>query len=43
MRTSRAAFSVMIKFSEFFEDFQTLVDEVDMFYDSVKDAADKDV
>ena len=43
LRTSRAAFSVMIKFSEFFEDFVALVDEVDMFYDEVKDEADKDV
>ena len=33
MRLSRAAFAVMIKFSEFFDDFQVIVDEVDMMYD----------
>lgn len=30
MRLSRAAFAVMIKFSEFFSDFTTMVDEVDL-------------
>ncbi len=30
MRLSRAAFGVMIKFSEFFESFCALVDEVDL-------------
>lgn len=30
MRLSRAAFAVMIKFSELFDDFAALVDEVDM-------------
>ena len=29
MRLSRAAFAVMIKFSEFFNDFINLVDELD--------------
>ncbi len=43
MRLSRAAFSVMIKFSEFFDDFQTMVDEIDMKWEEVKDADDKDV
>ena len=43
LRTSRAAFSVMIKFSEFFEDFVALVDEIDMFWDEVKDEKDRDV
>ena len=37
MRLSRAAFAVMIKFSEFFQDFILMVDEVDMLYDSYKD------
>jgi len=30
MRLSRAAFAVMIKFSEFFDEFNQLVDEIDM-------------
>jgi len=30
LRLSRAAFSNMIKFSEYFDDFQTMVDEVDL-------------
>lgn len=30
MRLSRAAFSVMIKFSEFFDDFISMVDELDL-------------
>jgi hypothetical protein len=43
MRMTRAAFSVMIKFSEFFDDFLTMVDEVDMKWEEVKDAPDKDL
>lgn len=30
MRMSRAAFAVMIKFSEFFEEFVNLVDEIEL-------------
>jgi hypothetical protein len=30
MRLSRAAFGVMIKFSEFFDTFVHMIDEVDM-------------
>ena len=30
MRLSRAAFALMIKFSEFFDDFVSLIDEIDM-------------
>jgi len=37
MRLSRAAFAVMIKFSEFFEDFQNMVDEVEINWDEVKE------
>jgi hypothetical protein len=43
MRMTRAAFSVMIKFSEFFDDFLTMVDEIDMKWEEVKDADDKDL
>lgn len=32
MRLSRAAFAVMIKFSEYFEEFNMLVDEMDMLW-----------
>jgi hypothetical protein len=42
LKLSRSAFAVMIKFSEFFEDFQNMVDEVDMKWDEVKDKDDKD-
>ena len=35
MRLSRAAFAVMIKFSEFFEDFISLVDEIDLKMDEL--------
>ena len=43
LRISRAAFAVMIKFSEFFDDFQTIVDETDLQYEMLKDEADRDV
>jgi myosin heavy subunit len=43
MRISRAAFATMIKFSEFFDDFNTIVDETDLQYDMFKDQADVDV
>jgi hypothetical protein len=43
MRLSRATFSVLIKFSEFFDDFVSIVDEVDLKYEEVKDDDDKDV
>lgn len=43
LKLTRATFAVMIKFSEFFEDFQHMVDDVDMKWDEVKDAEDKDV
>ena len=33
----------MIKFSEFFDDFQTIVDETDLQYEMLKDEADRDV
>jgi hypothetical protein len=36
MRLSRAAFAVMIKFSEFFDDFQVIVDEVEMMWDQLE-------
>jgi hypothetical protein len=42
MRISRAAFAVMIKFSEFFEDFQTIVDETDLQYEMLKDEPERD-
>ena len=34
MRLSRAAFAVMLKFSELFDDFAALVDEVDMQWET---------
>lgn len=42
MRLSRAAFALMIKFSEFFDDFQNMVDEVDMQYEMLKDDEDRE-
>lgn len=43
LRISRAAFAVMIKFSEFFDDFQTIVDETDLQYEMLKDEPDREV
>ena len=37
MRLSRATFAVLLKFSEFFDDFSSMVDEVDMKWEDVKD------
>ena len=42
MRLSRAAFSVMIKFSEYFDAFTMLVDEVDMQWMELEADADRD-
>jgi hypothetical protein len=36
MRLSRAAFAGMIKFSEFFDDFSNLVDEVDIAWSDLE-------
>lgn len=36
MRLSRAAFAVMIKFSEYFEDFSNLIDEVDISWSDLE-------
>jgi len=43
MRLSRAAFSVMIKFSEFFDDFISLVDEVDIRLEELQEDDEKDI
>ena len=43
MRLSRAAFAVMIKFSELFDDFGNLVDEVDMHWADLQNDEDRDV
>lgn len=37
MRLSRAAFAVMIKFSEFFDDFVLMIDEIDVMYSSFEE------
>ena len=34
MRLSRAAYAVMIKFSEFFDDFKAMIDEFELMYDT---------
>lgn len=36
MRLSRAAFAVMIKFSEFFDEFHNLVDELEMHWEDLE-------
>lgn len=43
MRLSRAAFGVMIKFSEFFDAFHILVDEVDMQWIELEGDEDRDI
>ena len=43
MRLSRAAFGVMIKFSEFFEAFQVLVDEVEMEWHNLEGDEERDI
>ena len=43
MRLSRAAFAVMIKFSELFEDFISIVDDMEMKIEEIDgDQASKD-
>jgi hypothetical protein len=42
LRMSRAAFAVMIKFSDLLEDFKNLVDEVTMQAEMVEEGADKE-
>lgn len=43
MRLSRAAFAVMIKFSEFFEEFNMLVDEVLMMWEDLEEDPERDL
>ena len=43
MRLSRAAFAVMIKFSEFFEEFNMLVDEVEMMWVDLEEDPERDI
>ena len=42
MRLSRAAFAVMIKFSEYFDHFLLILDEIDMLYEENKDSSERD-
>ena len=43
MKLSRAAFAVMIKFSEFFEDFIAMVDDTDMKWDELEGDEVRDI
>lgn len=43
LRLSRAAFAVIIKFSEFFDDFISLIDEIDLKTDELKGDKEKDI
>lgn len=43
MRLSRASFAVMIKFSEFFEEFVNLVDEIEINWSDLEGDADRDI
>jgi hypothetical protein len=43
MRLSRASFGVMIKFSEFFESFCALVDELDMHWMDLENDPERDI
>ena len=42
MKITRAAFGVMIKFSDLFDVFQQVVDETDLMWEDFKDDADRD-
>ena len=42
MRLTRAAFAVMIKFSEFFSDFTSMVDEVDLQWTELEGDDERD-
>ena len=43
MRLSRASFAVMIKFSEFFEEFNMLVDEVLMMWEDLEEDPEREL
>ncbi|CDW73494.1 UNKNOWN [Stylonychia lemnae] len=43
MRLSRAAFAVMIKFSEFFDEFNQLVDEIEMQWTDLEGDSERDI
>ena len=43
MRLPRAAFAVMIKFSEFFEEFNMLVDEVLMMWEDLEEDPEREI
>ncbi len=43
MRLSRATFAVMIKFSEYFDEFNNLVDEIDINWSDLEGDADRDL
>lgn len=43
MRLSRAAFAGMIKFSEYFEDFNNLIDEVDISWSDLEADEDREL
>jgi hypothetical protein len=43
MRLSRASFAVMIKFSEFFDEFNQLVDEIDMQWSDLEGDSERDI
>jgi hypothetical protein len=43
MRLSRAAYAIMIKFSEYFDDFQACVDEADMLWETLEGDDERDI
>lgn len=43
MRLSRATFAVMIKFSEFFDEFSMLVDEIEMLWLDLENDSERDI
>lgn len=43
MRLSRAAFAVMIKFSEFFDEFVSLVDEIEIHWDELEGDSEREI
>jgi hypothetical protein len=43
MRLSRATFAVMIKFSEFYDEFSNLIDEVDINWGDLEGDDERDI
>jgi len=43
MKVSRAAFAVMVKFSDLYDHFSQVTDELDLLWDDLKDDPERDI